>query len=161
MIPVLANDTDPSGEPLALTRIVTPPRWGRRRSSAAPWSTRPPSRSAAAGPETDSFTYEIADPWGNTASAAVAVDIQPVNRFSLAVDVTPQPSAGVGDLLEWTATVTNTGSSSAMATLFSVSPMETLFSGAVSQGGSGCLLLRPAVLACRREPGHNHQLRPH
>ena len=70
--PVLVNDSDPSGE--ALTLEADRCRSPRRGTASIVSGTvvysayaSPPRRS---GPETDrGFTYEVADPWGNTASA--------------------------------------------------------------------------------------------
>ncbi|WP_238367763.1 choice-of-anchor Q domain-containing protein [Mesobacterium pallidum] len=76
LIDVLANDSDPDGDPLTVTRIVTAPQLGG--VEIAPDGTisyfAPVNGSL---PRTDSFTYEIGDDRGGFDTAEVTVNIGP------------------------------------------------------------------------------------
>lgn len=72
VINVLANDTDPEGDALSVTRVVTAPTLGR--TTINPDNTITYTHNP--GPVgTDSFVYEISDGRGNTATATVTVTI--------------------------------------------------------------------------------------
>ena len=70
---VLANDSDPDGDPLTAT-ITTPPAGGTATIAAGVVTYRP----AANYNGTDSIGYTVSDGHGNTATAAVHVTINPV-----------------------------------------------------------------------------------
>ena len=70
---VLANDSDPDGDALAITAVGTPAH-GTASIAGNKVNYTPASGYTGA----DSFTYAIADGKGGTASATVAITIQPV-----------------------------------------------------------------------------------
>ena len=69
-IAVLANDTDPDGDPLHIT-IVTPGKAGDITYDATTVVYTPDATFSG----TDSFSYSIADWWGATATATVTVAV--------------------------------------------------------------------------------------
>jgi len=69
---VLANDSDPDGDPLTITAVGTP-----AHGSAAIASGRINYTPATAFSGSDSFTYSISDGRGGTATATVAITVQP------------------------------------------------------------------------------------
>ena len=81
-ISVLANDSDPDGDPLALQSVTTP-QTGVAQISGSQVIYTP----AAGFVGTDTFDYTINDGRGGTATATVTVTItQPPNRPPVAVD---------------------------------------------------------------------------
>jgi Ca2+-binding RTX toxin-like protein len=81
-IPVLANDTDPTGQTLT---IVGTPTAGSGTVAVNPDGTL----SYTPDPDfngTDTITYTITDPDGNEASSTVTVTVNPVNDAPIAVD---------------------------------------------------------------------------
>jgi hypothetical protein len=92
-IPVLANDTDPDGDPLAVTGASDPPH-GSAAVNQNGTITYTPDAGYTGG---DSFTYSISDGRGGTDTATVAVTVtQPPNTAPAAVDdaaTTPEGTA--------------------------------------------------------------------
>lgn len=84
-IPVLANDSDPDGDPLAIIAVGTPALGSVTIAGAAIEYSAPAS---AAG--TDSFTYTISDGRGGQATATVTITITAMNTPPVAVDDTVQ-----------------------------------------------------------------------
>ena len=84
LIDVVANDTDPDGDPLRVVAVMAPAHGtatvvaGRLRYVPAPDYNGP-----------DRFTYRVADSDGETAAAAVTVAVVPVNDAPLAVGSIP------------------------------------------------------------------------
>ncbi len=78
---VLANDSDPDGDSLAIASVA-PPAQGTASLSGNRVSYAP--RSGFTG--TDSFTYTVSDGKGGTASATVTVSVQAPNRPPLAAN---------------------------------------------------------------------------
>jgi len=91
-IPVLANDSDPDGDPLAIT-ATTPPAFGTIVVSGGSIAYTP----AVAGVTgTDTFTYTISDGRGGTATATVRVTITATaNQPPVAVDDAATTATGV------------------------------------------------------------------
>ena len=84
LIDVVANDTDPDGDPLRVVAVMAPAHGtvtvvaGRLRYVPAPDYNGP-----------DRFTYRVADSDGETAAAAVTVAVVPVNDAPVAVGSIP------------------------------------------------------------------------
>ena len=72
---VLANDSDPDGDPLSITAVGAP-----SHGSASIVSNRVSYAPAAGFAGTDSFTYSIADGRGGSASATVSITVQVPNH---------------------------------------------------------------------------------
>ncbi len=72
---VLANDTDPDGEPLSLARFTAPTNGVVQQ--IAPDRLRYTPATNWFG--TDGFTYTVADPTGREATARITVVVRPVN----------------------------------------------------------------------------------
>jgi Big-like domain-containing protein len=92
-IPVLANDTDPDGDPLAVTGASDPPH-GTAAVNQNGTITYTPDAGYTGG---DSFTYSISDGRGGTDTATVSVTVNaPPNTAPTAVDdaaTTPEGTA--------------------------------------------------------------------
>ena len=80
-IDVLANDSDPDGDDLAITE-VTEPTNGTATVTGTAVEYAPDADFAGA----DTFTYTIADGNGETATATVSVTVTPVNDAPIARD---------------------------------------------------------------------------
>ena len=80
-IGVLANDTDPDGDPLASSMCRPPPAWNWRSSTAAP--SRLP---AATTSGLLTFTYRRGHGWYGNAEVALVVDPAQADRPPKAVD---------------------------------------------------------------------------
>lgn len=72
VINVLTNDTDPEGDTLSVTRIVTPPTLGRAEINANGTITYQHNRGPVG---VDTFQYEISDGRGNVAVGLVRVHV--------------------------------------------------------------------------------------
>lgn len=72
VINVLANDTDPEGDTLSVTRVVTAPTLGRTTVNADGTITYTHNPGPVG---VDTFVYEISDGRGNTATGTVTVTI--------------------------------------------------------------------------------------
>lgn len=81
-IAVLANDSDPEGDPIVITSVTTPTH-GTASINAGQSVTYAP---IGGNTSNDSFTYYIADNHGNTAHANVAVTISGTNSKPVARD---------------------------------------------------------------------------
>lgn len=79
-IDILANDTDPNGDPLAITAI-NPPNFGTAIRTGAVVTYQPNSNFFGA----DTFSYEASDPAGATGTATVTITVSPVNDRPVAV----------------------------------------------------------------------------
>ena len=73
-IPVLANDTDPTGQPLTVTSAEAPNGTVTLNPNGTITYTPDPNYN---GPDT--ITYTVTDPDGNTSTSTVAVTVTPVN----------------------------------------------------------------------------------
>ena len=80
---VLANDFDPQGDPMSVTRIVTPPIHGvvGLQFTGAFVYTHDGSETAS-----DSFVYEVSDPGGNKAQGTVSITVTPTNDPPVAAE---------------------------------------------------------------------------
>jgi hypothetical protein len=92
MVDVLANDSDPEGDPLSLS-IASEPSQGTAAVDDGGTPEDPSDDQIRYTPEeaytgSDSFTYRAADGQGNTATATVSVTITPVNDPPVATDDT-------------------------------------------------------------------------
>jgi hypothetical protein len=83
VISVLANDTDPDGDPLSVT-AVTQGTNGAVTINSDGTVTYTPNPGATAG--SDSFTYEVSDPSGGHATGHVAVTVKRENHPPVARD---------------------------------------------------------------------------
>ena len=96
-IDVLANDTDPDGDALAITAVSAPQNGTATAVSAGVRYTPDANFSG-----TDTFTYTISDGNGATATATVTVTVTPVNDAPVARDdarSTPEDTAVTIDVL--------------------------------------------------------------
>jgi hypothetical protein len=75
-INVLANDSDPDGDPLTVTTVTDPPRGTATRNADNTVTYRPDCGFTG----TDMFTYTISDGRGGTASALVTVTVRRTSR---------------------------------------------------------------------------------
>jgi hypothetical protein len=73
VIAVLANDSDPDGDSLSLTDKLGEPSRGRVKTDGTDVTYVPDGDA----PGTDTFTYEITDPYGGHATGTVTVTILP------------------------------------------------------------------------------------
>lgn len=82
-IAVLANDSDPDGDPITLAAVGSPAHGSATRNQDSSVTYAPiPTFSG-----TDQFTYTIADDHGHTASATVVINVSPApNRAPIARD---------------------------------------------------------------------------
>jgi CshA-type fibril repeat protein len=81
-IPVLANDTDPNGDPLTIVGTPTAPN-GTVTVNPDGTITYTPDEDFSG---TDTITYTVTDPDGNTATSTVTVTVTPVNDAPVAED---------------------------------------------------------------------------
>ena len=96
-VDVLANDTDPDGDALAITALTQPASGTATTVSAGVRYTPDADFSG-----TDTFTYTVADGNGGTATATVTVTVTPVNDPPVARDdarSTPEDTAVTIDVL--------------------------------------------------------------
>ena len=80
-IPVLDNDSDPTGQPLTITTATAPNGTVAINDDGTLTYTPNPDYN---GP--DEITYTVTDPDGNEATGVVAVEVTPVNDPPVAVD---------------------------------------------------------------------------
>lgn len=80
-IPVLANDTDPTGQPLTVTTATAPNGTVTVNPDGTVTYTPDPNFNG-----TDTITYTVTDPDGNTDSSTVTVTVNPVNDAPVAND---------------------------------------------------------------------------
>ena len=104
MVNVLANDTDPDGDPLTVTEW-TQGMHGTVSCTAAGQCTYTPTADFFGS---DSFTYTISDGTGGTDTATVHVTVTPVAEANLSITKTDAPDPiTVGQNLTYTITVGN------------------------------------------------------
>ncbi len=96
-INVLANDSDPDGDALTLT-VLTQPAGGTAAVNAQ--GTRIVYSPVSGFSGADSFTYQVADPDGATATATVSVNVSSVNASPVAVNDTAQAAQGVPENID-------------------------------------------------------------
>jgi CshA-type fibril repeat protein len=89
-IPVLANDTDPNGDPLTLTEATSPDGTVAINPDGTITFTPNPDFN---GPTT--ITYTVTDPDGNEDTATVEVNVTPVNDPPVTEDDTAGTNQGV------------------------------------------------------------------
>jgi hypothetical protein len=156
-INVLANDSDPDGHALSVVRVATAPARGTATIGSDGLITYAPSPDYSG---TDSFTYTVQDPNGNTDTATVAVIIDPANDAPTLANPIPDQTAranqplpyylvpadtfadpDVGDLLtlEYTARQSN---GSALPLWLSFDPATRTFSGTPGNGDVGALEIK-------------------
>ncbi|HJT97985.1 MAG TPA: Ig-like domain-containing protein [Rhodanobacteraceae bacterium] len=88
-IDVLANDSDPDGDPLAITAVSTPAHGSAIAAGASVLYTP-----AAAFRGDDTFTYTIGDGRGGSASATVRITVGPPNQPPTAGPLSVRVSKG-------------------------------------------------------------------
>lgn len=88
-VAVLANDTDPDGDSLTVSRADSTSALGGSVSCSADSCTYTPPANVSG---TDSFAYEVSDPDGSTARAVVTITIASVNDAPIAVNDTASTS---------------------------------------------------------------------
>ena len=94
IVAVLANDTDPDGDALSVSAVVTAPAHGTAVVGADLQTvvyTPGPTRTGE-----DSFTYRVADGAGGTADATVTVTVQTSPNRPPTADAGPDQTAQVG-----------------------------------------------------------------
>lgn len=82
----LLNASDPDGDPLAYSVLAQPEHGTVSVNADGSFSYQPAPNYF--GP--DSFTYQVADPYGETSSALVSIQVDPVNDAPVARDNTYQ-----------------------------------------------------------------------
>ncbi len=166
-INVLANDSDPDGDPLTISS-VTPPSHGTATASATQVTYTPASNFVG----TDTFQYTITDGRGGSASATVTVTVTaPPNRppvarddsamtpenTSVTIDVLANDSDPDGDSLTITGvTQPSSGTSSTNGSNVTYSPNSGFvgsdtFTYSISDGHGGVATARVTVIVT--EPG--------
>lgn len=73
IVKVLANDTDPDGDPLTITAVSTPTQGSTKISDAGKTITFTPNANSSIGTGLQSFTYSVSDGRGATATGNVSV----------------------------------------------------------------------------------------
>jgi hypothetical protein len=91
-IDLLANDSDPDGDPLTVTGVSDPPN-GTAENTGGGQATYTPDPGFAG---TDTFTYEVSDGRGGTATGSVAVEVRcpATPEVTFADDFEPAPEPG-------------------------------------------------------------------
>ena len=90
IVNVLANDSDPDGDPLSVTGVGQPAN-GKAVANANNTVTYTP---AAAFVGSDSFTYSISDGQGGTAGATVRITVNPISGCPAPVITSIDPLSG-------------------------------------------------------------------
>lgn len=147
----LANDSDPDGDPLAVT-AWTQPGSGTVACSASTCVYTPNTGFAGS----DSFGYTVDDGRGGTASATVVVTVTPTvtpppvgAAADLSVDITGPRRYRPGANDSYTVTVTNAGPDPADGTVVTVTlPPELRVSGWIAIDGGGSCTLNAPLLTC-------------
>ena len=91
-VSVLANDTDPDGDPLAVDAVVTQPAAGTGTAAVSADAQGVVYTPAAGWTGTATFSYRVSDGRGGTDEAAVTVTVRPPTPFTdpvLTPKVTP------------------------------------------------------------------------
>ncbi len=99
VVAVLANDSDPDGDPLAVTAVTQPLHGTATIGAGGQQVTYVPAQNYNGG---DSFTYTVDDGQGHSSQATVAVSVTPVNDAPVALDdaaTTTAPGAVVVSVL--------------------------------------------------------------
>ncbi len=98
VIQIPAYGVDPDGDSVTVTGITTPPALGRI-VAVGPHSVSYQSYPDSAG--TDTFTYQVTDPYGLTGTATVRVAVLPPGPLQPPVAVTDVLNAPPGASLHW------------------------------------------------------------
>ena len=97
-VSVLANDTDPDGDPLSLDSVTQPANGTAVISGSAVQYTPDPGFAGA-----DTFAYDVSDGQGNTSTGSVTVNVSATPRQ---MHVTDLDAAATRQTTRWTAKVT-------------------------------------------------------
>ena len=132
-IPVLTNDTDPTGQPLTVTTATSPNGTITINPNGTLNYTPDPDFNG-----TDTITYTVEDPDGNTSTSTVTVTVNPVNDAPVATDDasttplnTPVTFAVLGN------------DSDVDGDTLSISGIPTSPNGTVTVNGNGTLTFTP------------------
>ena len=146
----LANDSDPDGDPLAIT-AWTAPSSGTVSCTASGCIYTPNTGFVG----TDSFSYTVDDGRGGTASATVVVSVTPASapppaagaRADLAVEVVGPVRYRPGANDDYTVTVTNGGPDPAAGAVVTLTiPSELHVAGWITiEGGGECTVALPLI----------------
>ena len=104
-VDVLANDSDPDGDTLAVT-AVSDPAHGSVVDNGDGTLTYTPDADWSG---TDSFTYTVSDGNGGSDTATVTVTVNAVNDPAISITVSGPAAAHEGDTLTYDVTVKNNG----------------------------------------------------
>jgi hypothetical protein len=94
LVSVLANDTDPDGDPLSIVNLTQPAHGAAAIEGAAIRYTPDVNYSGA-----DSFTYQASDGQAQSSAATVSLTINPVNDPPVAVDDSVSTAQGTPRLI--------------------------------------------------------------
>jgi uncharacterized repeat protein (TIGR01451 family) len=100
---VLANDTDPTGQPLT-TEIVTPPAQG---TASVTGDGRIAYLAAPTATGTETVRYAAVDPWGNRSESTLTITIDPWAVLSVQLTTDPAPPIARNVRFDQVVTVTN------------------------------------------------------
>jgi uncharacterized repeat protein (TIGR01451 family) len=132
-VAVLANDTDPTGQPLT-TEIVTPPAQG---TASATGDGRIAYLASGTAVGTDTVRYAAVDPWGNRSEATLAVTIDPWAVLSVQLVTDPAPPIARNVRFDQVVTITNTSARAASSPTVTVSlPAGTVYDAPVAAPAS-------------------------
>ena len=135
---VLANDSDPNGDPLAVVSVTQPPR-GTAAVAAQGLMVSYTPQAGFVG--VDQFTYTVSDGRGGTASATVRVTVIAAVPYDLELDVDVVAPIRLGGVGRQNVTVRNSSlktlgrSADAPASLVTFAPVAGLVLVSVSNGG--------------------------
>jgi len=139
---VLANDSDPDGQPISVISVFTMPANGSLTFGADGSFTYIHNGS---GSTSDSFVYVLADNDAGTPNVNVTVSLSIQDTAELSVTLTDAPDpADAGTDITYTITAANAGPGSApSAQITDALPADTVFRSLSAPGGWSCTV--PAV----------------